>query len=50
MTSEERELGKIVAEAIALLPKLPEETQAYIKGWIAGVSAVAAISESRPAS
>ena len=50
MTTEEREIGKIVAEAIDLLPKLPEETQAYIKGWMAGVVAVAASSESRPAS
>lgn len=50
MTTEEREIGKIVAEAIDLLPKLPEETQAYIKGWMAGVVAVAASSESRPSS
>lgn len=49
MTTEEREIGKIVVEAIDLLPKLPEETQAYIKGWMAGVVAVAASSESRPA-
>ena len=49
MTTEEREIGKIVAEAIDLLPKLPEETQAYIRGWMAGVVAVAASSESRPA-
>lgn len=49
MTTEEREIGKIVVEAIDLLPKLPEEIQAYIRGWMAGVVAVAASSESRPA-
>ena len=39
MKQNERDIGKIVAEKINLLPKLPSETQTYIVGFLTGVSA-----------
>lgn len=39
MKQNERDIGKIVAEKINLLPKLPAETQTYIVGFLTGVSA-----------
>ena len=39
MKQNERDIGKIVAEKINLLPKLPSATQTYIVGCLTGVSA-----------
>lgn len=42
MKQNERDIGKIVAEKINLLPKLPSETQTYVVGFLTGVSAAIA--------
>ena len=39
MTTMEKDIGKRVAAQINRLPELPQETQAYIMGFLAGLAA-----------